>query len=101
MGFATPPAILETATFAAGFRLERIPHRPLGSAKNLLAAWFGSVLARPMRSIERFVQNMGLLDRRNKFVGTGRPLWVMVTNAAALHVLDHCDGHNGFLEVDA
>ena len=97
---------LELATFAANLKAKDIPADVMSRAEDLLVDWFGSAIAgkgsRPVELITQFAQNMGGFD-----VGHAGPSEVLVTrktsspflaamaNAAASHVAEQDDVHNG------
>ncbi len=96
---ATPDA--ELATFAATLRYEDIPAPVLRRTEDLLLDWIGSTLAgkgaRAVQSIDRFAAAMGgagasevLISRRMT-----SPLFAAMVNAAASHVAEQDDVHNG------
>ncbi len=90
------------AAFAADLRFETIPEPVVRKTEDLLVDWFGSAVAghgsRPVESIKRFAQAMGpgdgpselIIDRR----GTS-PYLAALANAAASHVAEQDDVHNG------
>jgi 2-methylcitrate dehydratase PrpD len=96
----SPSAAL--AAFAAGLRFEDIPAHVLRRTEDLLLDCLGSILAgassRPIQAIERFAIAMGpatgpsevLVSRR-----TTSPLFAAMVNAAAAHVVEQDDVHNG------
>jgi 2-methylcitrate dehydratase PrpD len=90
------------AEFAANLRFEDIPRAVVERAEDLFLDWFGSALAgkcaRPVEAIESFAKAMGpasglsevLISRR----GTS-PLFAAMVNAAASHLAEQDDVHNG------
>jgi 2-methylcitrate dehydratase PrpD len=92
----------ELAAFVAELRLEAIPEAVLCRAEDLFLDWVGSALAgkgaRPAESIARFAAAMGpavgrceiLINRRRS-----SPLMAAMVNAAASHVAEQDDVHNG------
>ncbi len=90
------------AAFAANLRFEDIPAPVVRRAEDLFLDWFGSALAgkgaRPVQTIERFAMQMGpgngdsevLISRRRT-----TPLFAAMVNAAASHVVEQDDVHNG------
>jgi 2-methylcitrate dehydratase PrpD len=90
------------ANFAATLHFEDIPEAVLRRAEDLFLDWFGSALAgkgaRAVETIESFARQMGpapgvaevLISRR----GT-TPLFAAMVNAAASHVAEQDDLHNG------
>ena len=102
MSAATSPATARLADFAAGLRFEDIPDAVVRRAEDLLVDWFGSVLAgqgaRPVQSIARFALAMGPVDGPSEVIGAARgssPLCAAMANAAAAHVAEQDDVHNG------
>jgi len=97
---STPTAQL--AAFAAGLTFEAIPEPVVRKTEDLLVDWFGSALAgrgaRPVETIARFAAAMGpgtghsevLIDRR-----TTSSYCAAMVNAAASHVAEQDDVHNG------
>ncbi len=96
----TPSAQL--ATFAANLTFADIPEPVVRKTEDLLVDWFGSCLAgkgaRPVESIARFAVLMG--------PGTGKseqlvsrvqtsPYFAAMVNAAASHLAEQDDVHNG------
>src|SRR5674476_374816 len=92
----------ELARFAAELCFDAIPAPVIRKAEDLLVDWFGSAVAghgaRPVESIRRFAQAMGpqtgacevIISRAR----TSAYLAAMV-NAAASHVAEQDDVHNG------
>ena len=90
------------AEFAARLRFADIPQPVRHKAEELLVDWFGSALAgkgaRPVETIAAFVKAMGpaggpaelLIDR-----STNSPYLAAMANAAASHVAEQDDVHNG------
>lgn len=88
--------------FLAGLRYEDVPSDVVSGAKRLLADWIGSALAgkdsRPVRALQAFAGKMGppqgpsevLVDR-----GGTTPWFAALVNAAASHVVEQDDVHNG------
>ncbi len=95
----------ELAAFAAGLTFETIPAPVVRKAEDLLVDWFGSAVAgkgaRPVETIADFACSMGpalaadggaeLLVRRS-FTS---PYFAAMANAAASHVAEQDDVHNG------
>ncbi|MEO9101132.1 MAG: MmgE/PrpD family protein [Burkholderiales bacterium] len=97
---STPSAKL--AAFAAGLRFDAIPDNVVRKTEDLLVDWFGSAVAgkgaRTVEAITRFAAAQGqrtgpcevLMDRsRNS------PYFAAMANAAASHVAEQDDVHNG------
>jgi 2-methylcitrate dehydratase PrpD len=99
---ATESPTRALAEFVAGLRYRDVPPEVVAYAKDLLVDWFGSCLAgkdaRPVRALQAFAERMGprdgasevLVDRR----GTS-PWFAAAVNAAASHVVEQDDVHNG------
>ena len=90
------------AAFAATLRAEDIPTRVLDRAEDLLIDWLGSALAgkgsRPVESLARFAEAMGPADGPSELLIHRRgssPLAAATANAAASHVAEQDDVHNG------
>jgi 2-methylcitrate dehydratase PrpD len=90
------------AAFAAGLRFEDIPAPVVRRAEDLLVDWFGSAIAghgtRPVETIAAFARTMGPSDGASEvLVGRGRtsPYFAAMVNAAASHVAEQDDVHNG------
>lgn len=89
------------ASFAAELRIEAIPAEVLDRAEDLMIDWLGSALAgkgaRPVETIARFAERMGLADGPSELLihrrGTS-PLMAAMANAAASHVAEQDDLHN-------
>lgn len=96
----------ELASFAANLQASDIPSDVMSRAEDLLVDWFGSAIAgkgsRPVEIITQFAQNMSgfngshlgpsevLITRK-----TSSPLLAAMANAAASHVAEQDDVHNG------
>ena len=90
------------ARFAAELRFEDIPAPVLRRTEDLFLDWVGSTLAgkgsRAVESIARFMQAMGPVDGPSEILIHRRgssPLAAAVINAAASHVAEQDDVHNG------
>jgi 2-methylcitrate dehydratase PrpD len=94
------------ATFASQLKIGDIPNDVLSRAEDLLVDWFGSAIAgkgsRPVESITQFAHSMGgfsntnpgsaeILIRRTR----SSPFLATLANAAASHVAEQDDVHNG------
>ena len=104
---STPTAQL--AAFAAGLTFEAIPEPVVRKTEDLLVDWFGSTLAgkgaRPVETIARFAAAMGpqaqgmALPAGASEVLISRsatsPYLAAMVNAAASHVAEQDDVHNG------
>jgi 2-methylcitrate dehydratase PrpD len=92
----------QLAAFAAQLRFEDIPAAVVRRAEDLMLDWLASALAgaaaRQVLAVERFARAMGpgdglsqvLISRRNS-----SPLFAAMVNAAASHVVEQDDVHNG------
>jgi 2-methylcitrate dehydratase PrpD len=94
------------AAFAAGLRYEDIPQPVIRKAEDLLVDWFGSAIAgkgaRPVETIAAFAASMGPAMRAGEGASellVGRtftsPYFAAMANAAASHVAEQDDVHNG------
>lgn len=90
------------ARFAAELRFEQIPAGVVARAEDLLVDWFGSALAgrgaRPVEILQRFAAAMGPADGPSEVLPSRRrtsPLFAALINAAASHVAEQDDVHNG------
>ena len=90
------------ATFAAQLRWDDVPEPVQRKAEDLWVDWFGSVLAgqnaRPVHSIARFALSQGPASGPCEVVGqstTTSPMMATLANAAAAHVAEQDDVHNG------
>ncbi|HEX4234085.1 MAG TPA: MmgE/PrpD family protein [Caldimonas sp.] len=92
----------QLAAFAAALRTEAIPAFVLERAEDLMVDWLGSALAgkgaRQVETIARFAERMGPADGPSEVLihrrGTS-PLVAAMANAAASHVAEQDDLHNG------
>jgi 2-methylcitrate dehydratase PrpD len=92
----------ELAGFAAGLRFEHIPADVVRKTEDLLVDWFGSAVAghgsRPVETIARFAQAMGPQDGPSEVIVSRKrttPYLAAMANAAASHVAEQDDVHNG------
>lgn len=90
------------ATFAAQLRWDDVPEPVQRKAEDLWVDWFGSVLAgqnaRPVHSIARFALSQGPASGSCEVIGqstTTSPMMAALANAAAAHVAEQDDVHNG------
>ena len=90
------------ARFAAGLRFGDIPAPVVRRAEDLLVDWFGSAIAghgaRPVETIAAFARDMGPAAGPSEvLVGRTRssPYFAALVNAAASHVAEQDDVHNG------
>ncbi|MEO8024423.1 MmgE/PrpD family protein [Polaromonas sp.] len=96
----TPTAQL--AAFAAKLRFDAIPSPVVRKAEDLLVDWFGSAVAgkgsRPVETITSFAASMGPSEGAAEVViGRSRSsaYFAAMANAAASHVAEQDDVHNG------
>jgi 2-methylcitrate dehydratase PrpD len=92
----------ELAGFAAGLRVEHIPEHVLRKTEDLLVDWFASAVAghgsRPVETIAKFAQAMGPQAGPSEVIvsrKTTSPYLAALANAAASHVAEQDDVHNG------
>lgn len=96
----------ELATFAANLQIDAIPNDVILRAEDLLVDWFGSAIAgkgsRPVETITQFAQNMGGFNTANPGPAevlitrsSSSPFLAAMANAAASHVAEQDDVHNG------
>ena len=92
----------ELAAFAASLRFEAIPDAVIRKAEDLLVDWFGSAVAghnaRPVMAIVKFAQAMGSQGGPSEVLVTRArtsPYLAAMANAAASHVAEQDDVHNG------
>ncbi|HEU5293489.1 MAG TPA: MmgE/PrpD family protein [Burkholderiaceae bacterium] len=93
---------VELARFAATLRFDTIPAPVVARTEDLLLDWIGSALAgkgaRPVESITRFMLAQGPADGPSEVLIHRRgssPLIAAAINAAASHVAEQDDVHNG------
>ncbi len=92
----------ELAAFAAALRFEALPASVVAKAEELLVDWFGSALAghgsRPVESITRFAVSMGPATGACEVIANRQrssAYLAAMANAAASHVAEQDDVHNG------
>jgi 2-methylcitrate dehydratase PrpD len=96
----------ELASFAANLKVSDIPNDVMSRAEDLLVDWFGSAIAgkgsRPVETITQFAQTMGGFDDAHagpsEILITRKrssPFLAAMANAAASHVAEQDDVHNG------
>ncbi|MCW8163604.1 MmgE/PrpD family protein [Verminephrobacter aporrectodeae subsp. tuberculatae] len=92
----------QLAAFAADLRHAHVPPAVLRKTEDLLVDWFGSAVAghsaRPVESIARFALAMGPATGPSEVIATGAstsPHAAAMANAAAAHVVEQDDVHNG------
>ena len=90
------------ATFAAELQFQDLPGPVVSKIEDLLVDWFGSAVAghgsRPVSSITRFALSMGPSAGLAEVITTGdttSPYLAAMANAAASHVAEQDDVHNG------
>jgi len=90
------------AQFAATLHWDDIPPAVQHKAEDLWVDWFGSVLAgqnaRPVQSLTRFALSQGPAQGPCEVIGqntTTSPMMAALANAAAAHVAEQDDVHNG------
>jgi 2-methylcitrate dehydratase PrpD len=102
----TPHLSKALATFASELKLSDIPEEVLARTEDLLVDWFGSAIAgkgsRPVETITQFAQNMGGFNTANPGSAeilisrkSSSPFLAALANAAASHVAEQDDVHNG------
>ncbi len=102
----TPHLSRELATFASQLKIADIPEDVIARTEDLLVDWFGSAIAgkgsRPVETITQFAQSMGGFNANN--IGSAEilinrasssPFLAALANAAASHVAEQDDVHNG------
>jgi len=99
---ASPHATAELCRFVADLQFADIPPRVVQFTKGLLIDWLGSALAGKgapqVEAIERFARAMGPQDGPSTIVTSRRrtsPYFAAMVNAAASHVVEQDDVHNG------
>ncbi|HSV35740.1 MAG TPA: MmgE/PrpD family protein [Ramlibacter sp.] len=92
----------DLAGFAAGLRFDHIPEPVIRKTEDLLVDWFGSAVAghgsRPVASIVQFAQAMGPAEGPAEMIvnrARTSPYLAAMANAAASHVAEQDDVHNG------
>ena len=95
-------AVHPLAQFAATLKCDDVPEAVQCKAEDLWVDWFGSVLAgqsaRPVQSIARFALSQGPAQGPCEVIGqrsTTSPMMAALANAAASHVAEQDDVHNG------
>jgi 2-methylcitrate dehydratase PrpD len=103
----TNPHLSQTlATFASELTINDIPDAVIARTEDLLVDWFGSAIAgkgsRPVEAITQFAQNMGGFNAANPGSAeilihrtNSSPFLAALANAAASHVAEQDDVHNG------
>ncbi len=92
----------ELSRFAAGLALTDVPDRVVHAIKSLMIDWLGSALAgksSPQAEIiEAFARRMGPTDGPSTIIPSRKrssPYFAAMINAAASHVVEQDDVHNG------
>ncbi|EXU81444.1 2-methylcitrate dehydratase [Comamonas aquatica DA1877] len=95
-------AVHPLAQFAATLKWGHVPEAVQRKTEDLWVDWFGSVLAgqsaRPVQSITRFALSQGPASGPCEVIGqrtTTSPMMAALANAAAAHVAEQDDVHNG------
>ena len=95
-------ATAEIAAFAASLRFDAIPAPVVRKAEDLLVDWFGSAVAghgaRPVESVTRFALAMGPQQGPSEVIAqsaSSSPYLAAMANAAASHMAEQDDVHNG------
>jgi 2-methylcitrate dehydratase PrpD len=103
----TTPHLSKTlATFASQLTIDEIPEEVIARTEDLLVDWFGSAIAgkgsRPVETITQFAQSMGGFNANNPGSAeilisrtNSSPFLAALANAAASHVAEQDDVHNG------
>jgi 2-methylcitrate dehydratase PrpD len=110
IGTAKNPAMAETtgkesatlADFAAGLRYVDIPQAVIDRTVDFFVDWAGSTLSgrgqRAIAALEKFAELMGPAEGRSEILvsrSTTSPLFAALVNAAASHISEQDDVHNG------
>ncbi|SDM08554.1 2-methylcitrate dehydratase PrpD [Oryzisolibacter propanilivorax] len=98
-----PAAVHPLAQFAAQLQWQQVPAAVQRRTEDLWVDWFGSVLAgcraRPVASITRFARSQGPDSGPSELIGhagaSTSPMMAALANAAASHVAEQDDVHNG------
>ena len=102
----TPHLSKALATFASELKLSDIPPEVIARTEDLLVDWFGSAIAgkgsRPVETMTQFAQNMGGFNTANPGSAeilisrkSSSPFLATLANAAASHIAEQDDVHNG------
>lgn len=99
---ATTSATANLAAFAANLKTADIPAHVLRKTEDLWVDWFGSAVAghgsRPVETLTQFALSMGPASGPSEVFtnrSTSSPYWAAMANAAASHVAEQDDVHNG------
>ncbi|RZJ12489.1 MAG: MmgE/PrpD family protein, partial [Haliea sp.] len=98
---ATSPTA-QLAAFAANLSFDNIPAEVIAKTEDLLVDWFGSAVAgkgsRPVETITAFAARMGPADGAAEVLinrSRSSAYFAAMANAAASHVAEQDDVHNG------
>jgi 2-methylcitrate dehydratase PrpD len=102
MSHATLTGTAALAAFAAQLQVKEIPAHVLRKTEDLLVDWFGSAVAgkgaRAVETLTQFVMDMGPAGGPSEILFNRRsssPYMAAMANAAASHVVEQDDVHNG------
>lgn len=102
MARATGKESAALSAFAAGLRYEDIPPAVIDRTVDFFVDWAGSTLSgageRAIVALEKFTETMGLTDGRSEILVSRKmtsPLFAALVNAAASHISEQDDVHNG------
>lgn len=102
MARATGQESASLAAFAAGLRYEVIPQPVIDRTVDFFVDWAGSALSgagqHAIVALEKFANTMGPADGRSEILVSGNmtsPLFAALVNAAASHMSEQDDVHNG------
>ena len=102
MAGATGKESAALAVFSAGLRYEDIPQNVIDRTVDFFVDWAGSALSgagqRAIISLEKFAATMGPADGRSEILVSRKmtsPLFAALVNAAASHISEQDDVHNG------
>lgn len=98
----TTSSTAQLAAFAAGLTFDAIPTPVIRKTEDLLVDWFGSAIAgkgsRPVETITRFAASMGPASGAAEVLinrSQSSAYFAAMANAAASHVAEQDDVHNG------
>ena len=98
----TSCATATLAAFAANLKTSDIPEHVLRKTEDLWVDWCGSAIAghgsRPVETLTKFALSMGPASGTSEVFtnrSTTSPYWAAMANAAASHVAEQDDVHNG------
>ena len=102
MSAISTTATATLAAFAANLKTADIPAHVLRKTEDLWVDWFGSAIAghgsRPVETLTKFALSMGPASGPSEVFtnrSTTSPYWAAMANAAASHVVEQDDVHNG------